>query len=29
MENWDEKMQTECALSFQREEVVKLMTLPN
>lgn len=29
MEIWDEKMQSECALSFQRDEVIKFMSLPN
>ena len=29
MEIWDDKMQNECALSFQREEVISKMTLQN
>ena len=29
MEIWDDKMQIECALSFQREEVLKLMNSNN
>lgn len=29
MEIWDDKMQNECALSFQREEVIMKMTLQN
>lgn len=29
MEIWDEKMQAECALSFGKEEVVKIMTQSN
>lgn len=29
MESWDDKMQNECAISFQREEVISKMTLGN
>lgn len=29
MEIWDEKMQMECAKSFEKHDVVKLMTTPN
>jgi len=29
MEDWDDKMQTECALTFSREDVIKSMFLQN
>ncbi len=29
MEIWDDKMQNECAISFQREEVISKMNLQN
>jgi len=29
MDLWDEKMQTQCSLSFQKEGVIKLMNSAN
>lgn len=29
MESWDEKMQTDCARSFQKEDVIRMMSATN